>query len=132
MEAKELRIGNLVSYQNQNLKIYSIDATATLSESWVMYFYVLSDGIMEKPIHTDSTKLLPILLTDEWILSLGFENSGDFFILNDIRIYKFHPKFESDTYIFDFGMSNSYLELDYVHELQNLYFTLTGEELQRE
>lgn len=76
--------------------------------------------------------LEPIPLTGEWLLKFGFEKA-----YKD-RVFKFN-----DNFGVDFGISiffiqhyknevhNSFIrtEIYYVHQLQNLYFALTGEEL---
>ena len=74
----------------------------------------------------------PIPLTEEWLLKFGFNkdligwdligwDKGDF----DLRQYGNESGYR------DYGLQFSGLgiEIIYVHQLQNLYFALTGEEL---
>jgi hypothetical protein len=100
MKANELRLGNYV-YDNLGgvLKIKGISLDSTLSH------------------------IKPIPLTEEWFLKFGFHKKyksyekGDFSFINGgynklaykLSIIENTPK--------------------YVHQLQNLYFALTGEEL---
>ena len=67
----------------------------------------------------------PIPLTEEWLLKLGFK----YFL--DTKIYaidNFFIEKEPDNKI---AVMYDYLNksVEYVHQLQNLYFALTGEEL---
>jgi hypothetical protein len=74
----------------------------------------------------------PIPLTEEWLLKFGFEvddhlmNPDDWpyvdYIKNEVRI-------SEPNYSFAFYGRDNELEIKYVHQLQNLYFALTGEEL---
>ena len=99
MKASELRIGNLV-YKN---------GIAT---------EITADTMLDILRYT--TPFEPIRLTEEWLLKFGFERNKDAwtsFIKNDVII-------ATDKFIY---MSRT--KLKYVHQLQNLYFALTGEEL---
>mgnify|MGYP003656513470 FL=1 len=69
----------------------------------------------------------PIPLTEEWLVKFGFEYDvleEFYFEINDIRgqFYEEENSFELDHY----ELANCY----YVHQLQNLYFALTGQELE--
>ena len=82
--------------------------------------------------------LKPIPLTEKWLLDFGFNKiykkgyigkdfSNQDFILTE-------PFFINDLqkgYAFQFNTGGwlKYKELNYVHELQNFYFAITGEEL---
>jgi hypothetical protein len=70
----------------------------------------------------------PIPLNTNWLLKLGFEYN------DNIGLYQnggFDVDIEDDVYchfyINEYG--DWYKDIDYVHQLQNLYFALTGEEL---
>lgn len=110
MKANELRIGN----------------------------YYLSFGVDLKQVETlHKDKILidftPIPLTEEWLLKFGFE------LINESPInYKVYElKFISFNVVKDFKQnlyevevySVTYPIIKYVHQLQNLYFALTNEEL---
>ncbi|MDC8024875.1 hypothetical protein [Elizabethkingia anophelis] len=113
MEGKELRIGNYLHDRNGNLcKVIELR----------------EDGIYAPAINEAITGLLnkPIELTEEWLLKLGFNKSK--FSSNCFKI--------TNGYKFDFaGGEVLYLDsimqehIKYIHQLQNLYFALTGEEL---
>ena len=76
----------------------------------------------------------PIPLTEEWLLKFGF------YYLDDDNEYLAHPvliealKLNSDSSDFFKTCTlrihkNLTIGVQYVHQLQNLYFALTGEEL---
>jgi hypothetical protein len=71
----------------------------------------------------------PIPLTEEWLLKFGFEkNKNNRFVLltGDVDILFTE---DLDGWVCD-GINFSVNCLSYVHQLQNLYFALTGEELE--
>jgi hypothetical protein len=71
----------------------------------------------------------PITLNERWLLNLGFYKSDDFYILDG-----YHASFDADNPLW-FGQAGCCQfetikdNIKYVHELQNLYFALTNEEL---
>ena len=74
-----------------------------------------------------NTKYFPIPLTEEWLVKLGFERNDECLELeiNDISLVwiGYITLNFNGTYII---LNN---EIIYLHQLQNLYFALTGEEL---
>lgn len=121
MEANELRLGNWVYYQdNCPLKsiILNFDRMKSVffDEKWASYY------------------LSPIPLTEEWLLKFGFV------FLTDIGVYKLKFKIDTQAGEYEFAgvpkaigfVSNRLFAsgtIKYVHQLQNLYFALTGNEL---
>ncbi len=108
MNASELRIGN---YYNQfgNTEKVSWSTLKTLEEST-----------------TEQLWCKPIPLTEEWLLKFGFEKKG----VNRTRwIFWKIDLVEDEKGIYSFDESRIYIDINYVHQLQNLYFALTGEEL---
>ena len=102
MEAKELRIGN---YYDGVRGIEQLTNAESLQE-----------------IESYPEKFKPIPLTEEWLLKFGFEfPQGEFCIKGKLKIVV-----DCDPFI---EVGKSGVELEYVHQLQNLYFALTGEEL---
>ncbi len=122
MKKTELRIGNLVKINNNECKVIDI----TLFED--VYFIRNSRYSAIK-----LSAIKPISLTEEWAKS----NSVSSHITRNIRIYEFiDNKCSYTLYLrFDEGkaywIANTYMQVDlpYVHLWQNLYFSLTGEEL---
>lgn len=110
MKANELRIGN---YYNQFGNIHQATGT-TISE-------------LEKA-PKDQLWCKPIPLTEDWLLKFGFKLNK----LGNMYRYSNYPKrvisfkkFQGKWYLY---MTHN-PKCDYVHQLQNLYFALTGEEL---
>jgi hypothetical protein len=72
---------------------------------------------------------IPIRLTEKWLLKFGFEwkqiKDVSSYTLSKLEIYQYSS---NNNKIF-FEYSDGEVELKYVHQLQNLYFALTGNEL---
>jgi hypothetical protein len=126
MKTNELRIGNLVNYNNLANSVRGID------ETYIELFdntYAYIDNIE------------PIPLTEDWLIKFGFEIKRDGeFLQADLCIrdefylccYDLTDSFDiSYQYRNDDGIDSIpvLMDLQFVHELQNLYFALTGKEL---
>ena len=117
MNSKELRIGNLVQCKvtQHEAIIEMIDSQCSVCS--------LQDGLCD--LHL----LEPIPLTKEWLLKLGFEycqlkTSKRFWLPNfNIRIFNRNSKTKVSY------RNITFEHILYVHQLQNLYFALKGEEL---
>lgn len=73
--------------------------------------------------------LNPIPLTEEWLLKFGLtKTNGGNFSCNDICVY---DNLENINISLENGDISVELRCPkYIHQLQNLYFALTGEELE--
>lgn len=110
MKASELRIGNYVS-------LHGILVEMTASD-----------------FNFDESYFKPIPLTEKWLLKFGFEYSsfyGNYKIKagnysNSIKLYEGEWCYYNDD-----SDAGCYFvtTIKYVHQLQNLYFALTNEEL---
>ena len=121
MEAKELRIGNWIKCTKNNCLNKKGD-------------FIIDEYEMVKILEHGQQFLEPIPLTYEWLLKFGFE------WCNEYDSYK--KEAEEKTYYVTLWRSG-FIELfikennfcsgtipfKHVHQLQNLYFALTGEEL---
>ena len=103
MEAKELRIGSWVQPEHGKSN-YQITAKDILD---------ISQGRF--PIE-------PIPLTEEWLIKFGFKQWGDKYTFG-LKGINIHHRQRG------FVLRKSVPVIQYVHQLQNLYFALTGEEL---
>jgi len=125
MEANELsnqlRNSNLIKYMGKPIKV-SIET-----------IFAISKCVGETAMYQ------PIQLTEEWLLKCGFEKKTyahltlyyfSLKVLSHGEI-SFHPK--ENGFNIDLGTTTGYqfgtTNIKYVHQLQNLYFALTGEEL---
>ena len=121
LKNNELRIGNLVNSKNDG-----IISITNISEKSV----AVSEAHCYNHIPVEF--ISPIQLTEEWLLKFGFKkrkNRHLFHWENKIVISEYKDEFENFFYPktgYDIRFSN---EIKYVHQLQNLYFALTGAEL---
>jgi hypothetical protein len=71
----------------------------------------------------------PIPLTEKWLLKFGFEwcNEAAGYFDKDHAAYLMYPNVQFHP--FCTNDKDCWINLQYVHQLQNLYFALTGEEL---
>jgi hypothetical protein len=118
MKSNELRIGNWVQCDDGKSIVCGIEQDETFLNNGVQY---RNDAIQ------------PIQITEEWIERFGFEfdqNYGLFGFFDDD-----HAIYSLDTggyqfHIFCCNDIDCWVKVDYVHELQNLYFALMGKELE--
>lgn len=126
MKASDLRVGNLVN--NRDGKAESID---------MEYLSIFHRWCITK--YTDDPPFTPIPLTEEWLERFGFEVYG-FNDKPDSAIHKridgdqvrnFELKCSAGNWWFRpiYGHCSDYTDIKHVHQLQNLYHALTGEEL---
>lgn len=127
MKANELRINNLVDRVDYICNVKAID----------------EDGVILEPINYKGEvcgfqELKPIKLNKKWLVKLGFKHIGknDYAIdvSGDTQLIicsDLHFIFQD---VFDIKIFTTFggRKIQYVHQLQNLYFDLTGEELKIE
>ncbi len=120
VQAHELRIGNMVEYNSIFYEVWSIDKD---------YLELDSEAADS---HADNIKTLsanPIPLTPEILEKYGFDYDASYDV----------PKVQKGNLVL-FGYENEFganfghvtqldVHVKYLHQLQNLYFALTGEEL---
>jgi hypothetical protein len=120
MIATELRIGNLV--YNRHNEIYIVN-----ENTFQDFRYPKMDG---------NYGYSGIPLTEEWLLKAGFKTRVT--INHSVQYFKGENPITND-WLFDIlwleGYSepfyrNGFHKIKYVHQLQNLYFVLTCEELE--
>ena len=120
MEANELRLGNWV--QLENYTPYQISN----------HHFELNENGYNECLDIS----IPIPLTEEWLLKFGFEDGLPLaqYVLKFKIIHPTHLHIDIE----EDGVTcrvycpldeSIYLNIKHVHQLQNLYFALTGEEL---
>lgn len=116
MKANELRLGNWVKVEFDYEVVKAINETTL----WCA-LGGKGEGCMQ--LHSDVS---PIFLDERWLLKLGFVSNA------------YQDRYELKNVHIECNKTNGFLELyylktgidiKYVHQLQNLYFALTGEEL---
>jgi len=132
MKANELRIGNLIQYKIEDL----LDVRKVFNEVNVvdsMDISYISDCEKLNSEHTYS----PIPINKEWLVNLGFKRIEQDDKGNELcnTLYSISHKGNLGTIDLDLWQWDSWqfdncsYSIKYVHQLQNLYFALTGEEL---
>ncbi len=130
MKSTELRIGNLAQDNKGNLL-----RVAGLTEDNISYYIIDRSKF---PLQED-WKAEPIPLTEEWLIKLGFNESddGNSYVLELDRRWAYlvlEEDFSMSIYDKEdlSGVNNPCFKegiSKHVHQLQNLYFALTNEEL---
>jgi hypothetical protein len=126
MRAEELRIGNYIYYSSE------------VSKDEIMTVSIGTFGLMLY----NSDQLSPISLTEEWFEKFGFYKDDEYWS-RDINDYKycfkyrdwaknwaFYQEFTDSPFEHDEGMKYPVsFDIEFVHQLQNLWFALQHEEL---
>ena len=130
MKASELRIGNYVTdeFYDSFKSIFEVDSInekginllieddgnwTELAERWIGCEYDFND-------------LHGIPLTEQWLIDFGFKKiNGKYFKVG----FQLKGNKVIDDIGYHFKREGLSIEISYVHQLQNLYHSLTGEEL---
>ena len=115
MKASELRIGNLISYCNQPVNIMGLN-----NECVELGYFIDSIGFERELPNND---IQPIPLTEEWLEKFGFKvHNEKAYLLQNYTV-----DLNGNFWIINHKLSGN---IKYAHQLQNLYFSLTGKELE--
>lgn len=135
IKANELRIGNYVNHEKTG--IIQVNGALIYDQAW--HDRDPEEQPFSVPIH-------PILLTPEWLERCGFLQmeftyadgstteafvyKGRRYIIRRIELKEVEPYYAVEYFPYPQSHNCIPSELRYLHYLQNLYFALTGEELQ--
>ena len=113
IQAKDLREGNYVFEDVDEVKVSAMRIAV----------YNYAKGLIK-----------PIPLTEEWLLKFGWGADSDFdnTYINNVGLKNEVMFYDTDNKVFLIETERDTIELSHikhVHQLQNLYFALTGEEL---
>jgi hypothetical protein len=113
MKENELRIGNWIKYAGQEIEL-------TRQKFKLSVFTLGLDELHE-----------PIRITEEWLVKFGFEKYEKGFVkdFGYSALYAYLPTNYCSLIVGREEVIINY-NLKHVHQLQNLYFALTGTELQ--
>jgi hypothetical protein len=129
MEANELRRKNLVHHENDHIywevtsiTISTVDLTIDDHQGDISVCFVPYKDIS------------PIPLTEKWFIKFGFDRdcSGIFYHDKLMKLYFEKPYEEASHFLVKSSWDGELTSVKYVHQLQNLFFALTGEELKME
>lgn len=127
MKPEELRIGNFVKSESFEIsRIVSINALGVIE----YVHYGIPDSEFGVWREQEDTELCGIPLTEEWLLKMGFVDHETFWShtwgTNGVVIITYSQVYKS--FMYQLAQSVDKV-ITTVHQLQNLYFALTGQEL---
>ena len=105
MKANEIRLGNYYDHNGEYRQV--------------------TPSVIEEVWNAERTWCKPIPLTEEWLIKMGFNRSGLYYHLNDVYIHTmgiFEPYFY-------YQYNGKECIIESLHQLQNLFYCLCGEEL---
>ena len=120
MKANELRVGNyLTNYKGEICQIKYFHSGETYSDG-------KKDNHGSCLYSIDRSNPIPI--TEEWLLKFELRDDFGLFSFNWIDInVSIHQSY--NVWRLTFEKANRQMKIKYVHQLQNIYFALTGQEL---
>lgn len=124
MKAEELRIGNYVYYQ-------IVDSEDPRYEYWD-FNKIDAEDILYLSKNPDNKSYRPIMLSEEALLEFRFYKlAKEVFSKTENDEFKstFIINWDDHLNLFKVAFTGFWYEIKYLHQLQNLYFALTGKEL---
>lgn len=116
IKPEELRIGNLVDFDNEILRVESTSSSSKVVEA--------------SGARCDIRYLKPIPITEYWLLKFGFEKHGNFFWHSDqFSHIKVFPPGSPDNGYGIFVEGRLIGDVKYIHKLQNFWFEVIHHEL---
>ncbi len=134
MTAEELRVGNLVKAGYAIKGIGTIESI--LSSTFRCFVHSVSKEFLSETLLRD---IEPIPLTEEWLLKFGFGSKYKSVHMHwNLGPFGIDQKSDEDDHGGSIPQENIWYyenagwakEIIHVHQLQNLYFALTGKELE--
>ena len=123
MKANELRPENVINYQFY--KTLKQGFVTTVSPPVV---------VIDHSFKMKEENLIGVPLTEEWLLKFGFELRDGKYYKGKYLIEDGISQYFNNGYSFRITIDNQNSthasSVKYVHQLQNLYFALTGQELE--
>ena len=134
MKANELRIGNIVTHDDYSGEIFEVISILPNPDMRNSYMIDTRGGKNGTWVN-DISLVNPVPLTIKWLLKFGFIQDLE----EDVSYYAYAENCPYDRIEFNYlrdcwvlrDNEGMYYEgPQYVHQLQNLYFAMTGEELE--
>ncbi len=124
ISANELRIGNY---------LLSVQTGKPVIVDWLVIKHI-QDGNRQCPPYDMSLVYKPIKLTEELLLKCGFKRGSVtmYFLSIPNLACEIHATWFHNQYVIELQNHRIPIvtEVTYLHQLQNLYFALTGKELE--
>lgn len=134
MYTNELRIGNLINPVNYASGLHIPDTRLVLEVTEIHTFKIQTIRNGESAVSTeyteyDITNVHPIWASEEWLLKFGFIKSNHYYEspCGVMTLQYFGTRLCLTTHQEDMLSS----KITFVHQLQNLYFALTQNELKQ-
>lgn len=121
VKASELRIGNLIQSSDKITPVFHLDSD--------------EDGFRINYTYDSEVVFSGIDITEEWLIKAGFEKEENDAPALSVWYEYWKEGFDIFTTGTEGGAENEFCygtfdnRIYYIHQLQNLYFALTGEEL---
>ena len=109
MKSNEVRVGNFILFSGVKTKVIPQD------------FATQCRGVNS----SEMPNFKPIRLNEEWLLSAGYKKQNGYGYSN----YNVYGTILKNDNGFEFHYYGIIIRLDFVHQLQNLFFSLYGEDL---
>lgn len=141
MKVQELRIGNVIEAECYNSgtiekhivkEIFSNSVMITIDKRFLPEDSDLHRIMEGSSSEYKSSDIQPIPLTEEVLLKCGFEELNGLSDVEHITRFSKNLIFQigkSQNDKFMYGLTNGVVYIKYLHQLQNLYFDITNEEL---
>lgn len=126
MKANELREGNY--FKDQDGEVHQLKRL-DFEENRIDFTLGYGDGDGSDGKYIWNEDALPIIITEEWLKKFGFTREEFRGNIGKYRVFKkglFVYNSNSKWWYNDRQLPN---HIKYIHQLQNLYFVLTNEEL---
>jgi hypothetical protein len=128
MKVNELRIGNIVSHEDYTTEFFEVISIERYEDDYVINTKGGKNGTWINPI----SLITKVPITKDFLLLMGFEYNQytDLWDIEGVSYDTEHSNFyHTDSNDYPPEESNELIKVKYVHQLQNLYFDLMGEEL---
>lgn len=131
MKANELRVGNFVDFGHVGMNGWQEFAVVV---GCVQNTIIIDDNRLPNYTELGGDEMKPIPLTEEWLERFGFTETNRITRVLDSEEVELIFDLADRFVIVDLGqgsqLSGIAVDCKYVHQLQNIYFTLTGKELE--
>ncbi|WP_407430596.1 hypothetical protein [Arcticibacter sp.] len=137
MKAQELRLGNYVNVTRTDQSPFRIDLIEHACEGHCkagmnVHKYETPWGLIDgHPLTWELKDMSPIPLTEEWLLKFGFKEYDQFGWEHSLNVGAIKLYTRSSYGHIYMELEGIYLgdSIKYVHQLQNFYHGITGQEL---
>lgn len=123
MKASELRVDNIIGWYEPNQEVLPVKVSGIVGQ--MIFAHV--NGTFQQ-CHENYQSWKPIPLTEEWLKKFGFTRAPWGLVKNGL-LFVDNIKFPCQELRLQVG-NGFVVTIEHVHQLQNLYWCLCGEELE--